>query len=363
MCLSSTWILPNAFWIRSGRKAINEIMNVLLPQPIESEAIALLERENCTIASAPDPAPETVLPLLKNAHGLILRTGITITHDLMDAADNLLVISRTGSGLDNVDVAAASEKGIIVTSNLGVNTISVAEHVLSMMLALSKRLAVMDHAVRSGNFGIRYQNLPRDINGKTIGLLGLGRIGCEIGKICHQVFGMQVFAYDPYLPDEKKAEYRSWATFAELYELLSKSDVISIHVPLTDKTRHLVGDAEFSLMKTDAILINASRGGVVNETALVKALQNAEIAGAGLDVFSEEPVQPDNPLLKLDNVILTPHTAALTRECVTRMATEAAKCVLDVFSGREPQNVANRQILESGRWKPLMKLHEMTNDE
>jgi len=329
-------------------------MNVLLPQPIETEAISLLEEKNCIVTTAPDPKPETVLPLLKDAHGLILRTGITISRELIENADELLVISRTGGGLDNVDVGVATEKGIIVTSNLGVNTVSVAEHVLSMILALSKRLILLDNAVRNSNFGIRYQNLPRDINGKTIGLLGLGRIGCEIGRICHQIFGMQVIAYDPYLPDEKKAEYRNWVTFAELYELLSKSDIVSIHVPLTDKTRQLVGDAEFSLMKTDAILINASRGGVVNEAALVKALQSNQIAGAGLDVFSQEPVPADNPLLKLENVILTPHTAALTRECVTRMATEAAKCVLDVFAGREPQNVANRQILESGRWKHLI---------
>jgi D-3-phosphoglycerate dehydrogenase len=269
---------------------INENMNVLLPQPIETEAISLLEKKNCIVTTAPDPKPETVLPLLKDAHGLILRTGITISRELIENADELLVISRTGGGLDNVDVSAATEKKIIVTSNLGVNTISVAEHVLSMILALSKRLILLDNAVRNGNFGIRYQNLSRDIYGKTIGLLGFGRIGCEIGRICHQIFGMQVIAYDPNLPDGKKAEYCSWVTFAELYELLSKSDVISIHVPLTDKTRHLVGDAEFSLMKTDAILINASRGGVVNETALVKALQNNQIAGAGLDVFSEEPV-------------------------------------------------------------------------
>jgi D-3-phosphoglycerate dehydrogenase len=332
---------------------INENMNVLLPQPIETEAISLLEKKNCIVTTAPDPKPETVLPLLKDAHGLILRTGITISRELIENADELLVISRTGGGLDNVDVSAATEKKIIVTSNLGVNTISVAEHVLSLILALSKRLILLDNAVRNGNFGIRYQNLSRDIYGKTIGLLGFGRIGCEIGRICHQIFGMQVIAYDPNLPDGKKAEYCSWVTFAELYELLSKSDVISIHVPLTDKTRHLVGDAEFSLMKTDAILINASRGGVVNETALVKALQNNQIAGAGLDVFSEEPVPADNPLLKLENVILTPHTAALTKECVTRMATEAAKCVLDVFDGREPQNVANPQVLEFGRWKRL----------
>ena len=325
-------------------------MIVLLPQAIEPEAIALLERENCTITTAPDPRPETVLPLIRQAHGLILRTGITITRELIEAAGQLMVISRTGGGLDNVDVTAASEHGIIVTSNLGVNTISVAEHVLSLMLALSKRLWALDHAVRHGNFGIRYQNLPRDIHGKTIGLVGFGRIGCELGKICRQAFGMQVVAYDPYLVEEKKKEYQSWVSMVALEELLAASDFVSIHVPLTAETRNLVDDAELSRMKSDAILINASRGGVVNETALIKALENDKIAGAGLDVFSEEPVPDDHPILKLENVILTPHSAALTKECVARMATEAARCVLDVFAGRTPQNVANPQVLETGRW-------------
>jgi D-3-phosphoglycerate dehydrogenase len=252
-----------------------------------------------------------------------------------------------------VDVAAATEREIIVTSNLGVNTISVAEHVLSLMLALSKKLFVLDRAVRSGQFGIRYQNLPRDINGKTIGLLGFGRIGSAVGKVCRQAFDMQVIAYDPYLTDAKKAECGSWTTLVPLEALLKKSDVVSIHVPLMDKTRHLVDAAQLSLMKPDAILINASRGGVVNESALLEALQGNKIAGAGLDVFSQEPLPADNPLLKLDNVILTPHSAALTKECVTRMATEAAKCVLDVFAGREPPHVANRQVLASGRWKHI----------
>jgi len=328
-------------------------MNVLLPQPIEPEAIALLEQENCTITIAPSPKPEAVSSLLQEASGLILRTGITITRDLMEKAPNLLIISRTGAGLDNVDVEAATERGILVTSNLGVNTVSVAEHVLSMILALSKKLIVMDQAVRSGNFGIRYQNLPRDINGKTIGLLGFGRIGCTIGRICHQIFGMRVIAHDPYLTDQKKDECQSWVSMVQLRELLAKSDIISIHVPLSDQTFDLLGEAEFSLMKPDAILINASRGGIVNETALVKALKNNKIAGAGLDVFSKEPVPVDNPLLRLENVILTPHSAALTKECVTRMATEAAGCILDVFAGREPPNVANRQVLASGRWKHI----------
>lgn len=329
-------------------------MNVLLPQPIETEAVTLLEEGNCHVTTAPDARPETVLPLLKDAHGLILRTGIKIDRDLIEMADRLLVISRTGAGLDNVDVKAATEKGIIVTSNLGVNTVSVAEHVLAMILALSKKLILMDNAVRNGKFDIRYQNLPRDIYGRTIGLLGFGRIGFEIGRICRNIFAMRVIAYDPYLSGEKKTEYRNLATFVELEELFSKSDVISIHVPLSDDTRHLVDTAQIALMKPDALLINASRGGVVNEAALVAALQNGKIAGAGLDVFNQEPVQADNPLLKLNNVILTPHTAALTRESVIRMATEAAQCILDVFAGREPRNVANRQVLESGRWKHLI---------
>ena len=328
-------------------------MNVLLPQPIETEAVALLETESCAVTTASDPKPETVLPLIKKAHGLILRTGITITADLLAAAEKLLVIARTGGGLDNVDVAAASEKGIIVTSNLGVNTISVAEHVLSMMLALSKKLYLLDRAVRQDNFGIRYQNLPRDINGKTLGLLGFGRIGSKLCQICRQTFGMQVLAYDPFLSIEKKNELSPAVKFVELAELLSNADFISIHVPLTDQTRNLVDGPEISLMKSDAILINASRGGVVNEAALCDALQNDRIAGAGLDVFSQEPVPEDHPLLKMENVILTPHSAALTSECVIRMATEAAWCVLDVFAGREPPNVANPLVLASGRWRRI----------
>ena len=338
-------------------------MNVLLPQPIESEAVDLLEKADCTVTVAPDLTLETVLPLMKEAHGLILRTGITITRDLLAGADKLQVISRTGGGLDNVDVAAATEKAIIVTSNLGVNTVSVAEHGLALMLSLSKKLQVMDRAVRRGDFRIRYQNLPRDLHGKTLGLLGFGRIGSEIGRACRRVFDMRVIASDPYLPDEIKASYKGRVTFVALQELLPESDFISIHVPLTDETRHLVGASELSMMKNDAILINTSRGRVVDEAALIQALQGEKIGGAGLDVFSEEPVPADNPLLQLENAILTPHTAALTRECVTRMATEAAGSVLDVFGGREPPNVANRDVLKQPKWDHLIPLSLATKDE
>jgi len=327
---------------------------VLLPQPIESEAVALLEKEDFEIVLSPDPKPETVRPLLEDAHALILRTGITVTKELLSSAPKLLIISRTGGGLDNVDMDAATKKKIIVTSNLGVNTSSVVEHVLSLMLALSKQLFFLDRAVRSNDFKVRYKNLPRDIRGKTLGLLGFGRIGTQLGRVCHKALQMRVVVYDPLLQKGVKARYTDWVEFTDVRRLFSISDVISIHIPLTDNTFHIVGEEEISWMKPEALLINTSRGPVMDQPALVRALREKRIGGAGLDVFNQEPVPKDDPLLNLENVILTPHTAALTKECVIRMATEAAKCVVDLSHGREPRNVANRQVLSSDQWRHII---------
>jgi D-3-phosphoglycerate dehydrogenase len=332
---------------------LSESKRVLLPQPIESEAAQILEEAGCEIVLCPDPSPETVLPLMSGVQGLILRTGIRITRQLLFPADELCIISRTGGGLDNVDVEAATEKEIIVTSNVGVNTSSVVEHALALMLALCKQLPQMDRAVRDERFSIRYKNLPRDLRKKTLGLMGFGRIGSEVGRVCHHLFCMKILAFDPLLPEEIKQRSGDWVTFVEPQALFSRSDVISIHAPLTDQTHHAVGEREIAWMKPEAILINTSRGPVIDEWALIEALKEGRIGGAGLDVFSEEPVSTDNPLLGLDNVILTPHTAALTRECVIRMATEAARCVVDCFNGVEPPNVANRQVLGSKRWRHL----------
>jgi len=327
--------------------------SVLLPQPVEPEATAVLQRAGVKIVLADNPKPETVRPLMKGVQGLVLRTGIKITRDLIDAADDLWIISRTGGGLDNVDVKAATKNNVIVTSNLGVNTSSVVEHALALMLALAKQIPVMDRAVRSEDFKIRYQNLPRDLNAKTLGLLGFGRIGSELGRCCRQLFNMRIISHDPFVPDSVKASYKDKVAFVTREELFAQSDVLSIHVPLTDETYHAVGTVELDRMKSDALLINTARGPVVDESALHNALQSGKIAGAGLDVFNREPVARDNPLLGLDNIILTPHSAALTKECVVRMAVVAAECVLDVFHGRIPPNVANQQVLASSKWKHL----------
>ncbi len=328
---------------------------VLLPQPIESEAVSLLEKAGCEIISSPDRSPEAVAPLMETAHGLILRTGIKITRQLMAHADCLEIISRTGGGFDNVDVAAATDKGVIVTANIGVNTISVVEHCLSLMLALSKQLPAMDRAVRKDRYAIRYQNLPQDLQGKTLGLVGFGRIGSGLGQACRHLFEMNVIVYDPFIPETVKRSCCEWVDFVDMETLFSQADVVSVHVPLTEATRHAVGARELSRMKPKALLINTSRGAVVDERALFKVLRDQRIGGAGLDVFEQEPPRADHPLLGLDNVILTPHTAALTHDSVIRMAVTAAECVLSVFNGKEPPNVANPEVLQTERWAHLMR--------
>ncbi len=330
-------------------------MTVLLPQPIEAEAVGVLEKNGVRLITASAPKPEIVGPLMKEARAIVLRTGIKVTRELLAYPNELMMISRTGAGVDNVDIPVATEQGIIVTSSIGVNTTSVAEHALALILALFKQLFRMDGEVRKGNFAIRYKNLPQDLREKTIGIVGFGRIGSSIAQACHTIFAMKVLAYDALLTDLQKKQYREWATFTDLPELSRNADVISIHTPLTPETERMFDRRFFSGMKKTAFIINTSRGGVINEADLVRALKEGVIAGAGLDVFEHEPIKPENELLSLPNVILTPHTAALTEECVTRMAVAGAQRVVDLFNGFIPENVANPEVLSLERWKQLKK--------
>jgi len=326
---------------------------VLLPQPIEEEALQILYKHNFKVIQAENPDPETVTPLMKNAKAIVLRTGIKMTQSLIDKAKDLWTISRTGAGVDNVDLEAASKKEVIVTSSIGVNTGTVVEHDLSLMFALFKQLFLMDREVRNGNFKIRYKNYPRDLHGKTLGIVGFGRIGSEIAKKSSQLFNMKIVAYDEYLSEEKKRALESWVRFISLEELFKESDVVSIHLPLNSETMGMINFKLLGIMKKSAFLINTSRGGVIDEDDLVKVLRENTISGAGLDVFEKEPLELNNPLFTLDNVILTPHTAALTKECVVRMATSAVKRVIDILNGYIPDNIANPEVLKTKRWKNL----------
>ena len=326
---------------------------VLLPQPIETEAEAILTSNGLKVVVASDASPESVAPLMENARAIVLRTGITITRELLDRASRLWTISRTGGGVDNVDLEAATQRGVVVTSSLGINTDSVVEHCLSLMLALFKQLPLMDREVRSGNFSIRFKNIARDLHGKTLGVVGLGRIGSRLAEDCQRLFGMEILAYDAFLDERRRAELTSWVRFTTLEELFGRSDAVSLHIPLSEETRGLVNRQMLGMMKPDAVIINTSRGGVIREDDLVDCLRSGGIAGAGLDVFEKEPLPADSPLFRLDNVILTPHSAALTRECVLRMAASSAERVVELLQGFVPANVANPQVLAQERWQHL----------
>jgi D-3-phosphoglycerate dehydrogenase len=222
------------------------------------------------------------------------------------------------------------------------NAVSVAEHAASLILALAKALPYLDREVRQTNWKSRYDNRPVELDHKILGVVGFGKIGSAIAAIMHRGFGMEILAYDPYV---QAGHSDLKLTFCELAELLSRADFVTLHLPATPETKGLLNKERLALLKPSAYFINTARGSVVDEQALLELLQTGKIAGAGLDVFEQEPLPLEHPLMKLDNVILSPHTAALSQECVIKVAVEAAQAVVDALAGREPRYVYNKSEL------------------
>jgi D-3-phosphoglycerate dehydrogenase / 2-oxoglutarate reductase len=316
------------------------MMKVLLSKSIQQAAMDILAGKVEPVI-LPDNSVETTKRLAIDVEGIILRTNIKVTREIIDAAPYLKIISRTGVGVDNVDVPAATEKGILVCHTPGVNAPSVAEQTLALMLSLAKRLKMMDNAVRAGNWQIRYASKSVDLEGKILGLVGVGLIGSLVAQKCRLAFNMKVIAYDPYIKQVKGVELCS-----TLDQVFRQADFVSIHVPYMEQTHHLVDTRLLRLMKPDSCLINTSRGAIVDEKALIEVLENASIAGAGLDVFEDEPPSPDNPLFKFDNVVSTPHSSALSRECELKIAMTAAQAVVDYAEGKQPMYVYNKKQLQ-----------------
>ncbi|OGD87742.1 hypothetical protein A3D81_01615 [Candidatus Curtissbacteria bacterium RIFCSPHIGHO2_02_FULL_40_17] len=266
---------------------------------------------------------------------LIMMTDKIDMDILKSASSNLKVIANYAVGYDNIDVLDAKRKGIIVTNTPGVASESVAEHTFLLIFAASKKLIEADKFVRLG----KYQKwdpmsfLSSQIWGKTIGIIGLGKIGVFVGQIAYSGLRMKILYYD--IARAEDFELLTEAKFTSLDQLLKEADIITIHCPLTEKTRHLIGNEQFDLMKKSAILINTARGPIIDENALIEALKNGKIAAAGLDVFEFEP-QISEELLKLPNVVLTPHIASATVETREAMSRIAAENIIAVFEGKEP---------------------------
>jgi D-3-phosphoglycerate dehydrogenase len=262
--------------------------------------------------------------------------------DLLRRAPNLLIVSSNGAGFDPVDVEACTAAGVLVVNQSGGNAHSVAEHALGMLLTLSKRIIEADRALRRDPNVNRNALMGTEAQGKTIGIVGLGNVGRRIAALCRGLLGMNVLAYDPYLSATEMAE--RGGEKVTLDELLRRSDYVSINCPLTKDSRGMIGTREFALMQKHAYFITTARGFIHDEDALVEALREKRIAGAGLDVWSKEPPPPEHPLLQFDNVLASPHTAGVTTEARENMGRIAAEQMLDALDGKRPPRIINPEV-------------------
>ncbi|MEM0027533.1 MAG: D-glycerate dehydrogenase [Ignisphaera sp.] len=329
---------------------------VLLTAPIHEEGISILGNvAEVVIASKPLRKEDELIDAIRNFDAVVSMGVEPFTRRVLESSERLLVVARHGVGYDNIDVDAATRLGIWVTIT-PVDELfdAVADHAIALLLCLARKVCEADDFVRSGKW---FENpfesrffVGVGLKGKTLGIIGLGRIGSRIAERARG-FGLKIVYYDI----ERKLEHENklGVEYVQLDELLKRSDFIVVSVPLTNRTRGLLGEREFSLMKSNAILINISRGAVIDHKALVNVLKNGKIAGAALDVFYVEPIPSDDELTRLRNTILTPHIAWLTEDCRRAMAITVAKNVISVLRGEEPPNAVNPIVKDFAKNKRL----------
>lgn len=315
---------------------------VVLEAGIHPDGVALLKGKVEILGPGLDHA-EIVGLMRQGAQGLITSSALRVTAEIMANSPMLEVVGRPGIGVDTVDLAGATANGVLVVNTPDGPTESTAEHAVALLLGLAKTIRAGDIHIRASGFANKGSLMGVEVLGKTLGIVGLGRIGKRVAEICGKGLGMRIIGFDPFVgPDQVAAlgvEMR-----ANLDELLGEADFVSLHTPLIPETRGMIGKSALAVLKPTAFLINVARGPIVDEDALVEALREGRIAGAGLDVFSVEPIPYPHPLLALENVILTPHIASTTVDGRRKMAVAVAEQVLLALTGQRPQFLANPQV-------------------
>ncbi len=314
---------------------------VLIPQNVSDVGKNYLTDHGYAIKMGTGIDIPTLVREVADCDAVLVRVA-PMSREVLAAGKKLQVVARHGVGYDNVDTKAAAELGIWATNAPLSNAMSVAEHTMMLILATGKNLYAIGEKFREGDFDIRLRVRNVDLEGKTLGLVGVGRIGTMVGKKAALGFDMKVLGYDPYLPADKRIPEIEMTD--DLEKVFKTADFISLHIPATPETKGMIGKKYFSLMKKTSLFINCARGEVVNEADLIEALKSGTIAGAGLDVFELEPPAPDNPLLAMSNVVVSPHCASLTAESSDRMALHAAMEIDAVLSGRKPQWPVNKPV-------------------
>jgi len=311
-------------------------MKVLVTAKKVEAGVALLQKE-FTVDIKHDLPAEDLLKIIPEYDALLVRADTKVTKEVIEAGRLLKVIGKAGVGVDYIDVPAATQKGIIVLNAPTGNTIATIEHTIAMMMALARKIPQAYCSIKDG----QWQNnkyVGVEMCGKTLGIIGLGRIGSGVAKRA-LAMGMNVLAYDPYISVERAKELK--LELVELNEIFAKADFTTIHVPLTQETKYLINKDVFAKMKRGVRIVNCARGAVIKESDLLEAIHQEIVAGAALDVFEKEPVDPDNPLLGLGNVIYTPHIGALTEEAVDRVAVDTAEGIRAALRGEPVMTAVN----------------------
>ena len=311
-------------------------IRVLLPQPILPNGYKYLREHGYEVVDGRGFTEDDIVADIKECDAIIVRTA-KITKRIFDAAPNLKILARHGAGYDGVDLEAAREHGVLVCTAGGANAISVAELAIFYMLYCSRNFKKVQNLYLT-DYRQAKMGIPKtELEGKTLGLVGLGNIGKLVAKKAALGFDMTVLAYDPFAKKDDMPDYIHLVEDRD--EIFQQSDYISLHVPATKETIHSVSDREFDMMKESAYLINTARGSIVDEPALIRALQEGKIAGAGLDVLDKEPLDLENPLIAMDNVLTAPHIGGATKEASSRSSVSCAQAIDDFFSGRTPKFV------------------------
>lgn len=323
-------------------------MKIIMTQSVCKEGLEIMEKHGINYQDANGNNPNDYLDLMKDADGIVVRIA-TCDANVIENSPNLKVIGRTGVGYDYVDVKKATEKGIPVVITPGANNRSVAEHTVATILAMSKNLYESENEFRKGNWSIRGNGKIIEFENKIVGIIGMGNIGKIVCELCNGL-GMHVLGFDTFFTksqiEEMGAEYCD-----DKDELLRRSDFVTVHIPLFETTRNTIAKRELEIMKETSFLINTSRGGIVNEEDLADALNNGEIAGASLDVYSQEPLDRNHPLFSAPNLMMTPHTAAQSKEAVIKMAEMCVNGMIAVLNGKKWPHVADKKVYNHPRWK------------
>ncbi len=331
-------------------------MKILVTDNLRKEGVEILREEGFEVVERGKISPEELKELIRDVDAIIVRSGTRVTGEVMEIAERLKIIGRAGVGVDNIDLDAATRKGVVVMNAPTGNTISAAEHTIGLLFALARNIPQAYNSLLRGEWN-RKKFTGTEIYGKTLGIIGLGRVGAHVAR-CALGVGMKVIAYDPFISRER-AENMG-VEMVEFEELLARSDIISLHVPLTPHTRYLIGEKEFEKMKDGVMIINSSRGGVIDEKALMAAIERGKVKGAALDVFEEEPPR-DRSLLKFPQVIATPHLGASTLEAQYNVAVDIARQIVDALKRGIYRNAINLPQVPTEEWqriRPYLSLSE-----